>query len=134
MSVAHFNTVTEARKHIGDLMNAAESGRPATIRRNLHRAALVDAERLRASLAQLLPSAELVSENDGWSIFLPGLPIATDGASFDEALDEMVLALREYADDWSDHLLHAPNHAQNWGLVQLIELSNDEQLREWLQQ
>ena len=134
MSVAHFDTLTEARKHIGDLMNAAESGRPASIRRKLHRAALVDAERLRAALAQLLPSAELVPENDGWSVFLPGLPIAADGASFDDALDEMVLALREYADDWSDHLLHAPNHAKNWGLVQLVELSSDDQLKAWLQQ
>jgi hypothetical protein len=135
MTATHFDTVTDARKHFSDLINAAESGRPATIRRDRRRAALVDAARLRDALARLLPAgAEVVAEAGGWSVILPGLPIAADGASFDEALDETVVALREYAEDWSDHLLHAPNHAQNWGLVQLIELSTDDQLEEWLQQ
>ena len=44
----------------------------------------------------------------------------------------MVDALREYAQDWQDHLLTAVNHRDNWGLVQLISLSDDEKLREWL--
>ena len=78
--------------------------------------------------------AEVVAEGDGWSILLPGLPLAADGESFEEALDEMVAALREYAEDWADHLRHASNHEQNWSLVQIIDLSSDEQLRDWLQQ
>jgi hypothetical protein len=44
----------------------------------------------------------------------------------------MIDALREYADDWQDHLYNVPNHADNWGLVHLIALSSDDQLREWL--
>jgi hypothetical protein len=44
----------------------------------------------------------------------------------------MVAALREYAEDWPEHLLEAPNHKENWGLVQMISLSTDEQLRAWL--
>jgi hypothetical protein len=44
----------------------------------------------------------------------------------------MVEALREYAQDWQDRLLNAPNHRENWGLVQLVELSTDEELRTWL--
>lgn len=44
----------------------------------------------------------------------------------------MVDALREYAEDWQDRLLDAPDHGENWGLVQLISLSDDDQLREWL--
>lgn len=135
MSAVSFNTVTEARKHFRALIDAAETGRPATVRRDNHRAAIVDADRLRDALAARVPSgAQVVAEGGGWSVFLPGLPIAADSATFDDALDEMVSALREYADDWSDHLLHAPNHADNWVLVQLIELSTDEQLRSWLQQ
>jgi len=58
--------------------------------------------------------------------------VAADGASFDDAIDEMIDALREYAEDWQDHLLDAPNHRDNWGLVQLISLSDDEQLHDWL--
>jgi hypothetical protein len=74
----------------------------------------------------------VVSEEGGWSAFVPGLPVAADGASFDEAIDEVVLALREYAQDWYDRLQHAPNHRENWGIVQLVGLSTDEQLRDWL--
>jgi predicted RNase H-like HicB family nuclease len=74
----------------------------------------------------------VVQEGDGWSVFIPGVPVAADGATFDEAITEMADALQEYADDWQDHLQHAPNHRENWGLVQLISLSNAEQLREWL--
>jgi hypothetical protein len=44
----------------------------------------------------------------------------------------MIVALREYAEDWQDRLLDAPNHANNWALVQLITLSSEVQLREWL--
>jgi predicted RNase H-like HicB family nuclease len=130
----HYDTVSEARAHFSALIDAAEAGVPATVRRDRRRAAVVDAERLRHFLVTVRPArAEVVAEGDGWSILLPGLPIAADGETFEEALDEMVVALREYAEDWADHLRHAPNHEQNWGLVQIIDLSSDEQLRDWLQ-
>jgi predicted RNase H-like HicB family nuclease len=105
----------------------------ATVRRESATTAVLDAARLRYFLASVVPSrAEVVQEGDGWSVFIPGLPVAADGATFDEAIDEMVEALREYAQDWQDRLLRAPNHRENWGLVQLISLSDDDQLREWL--
>lgn len=133
MSATHFDTLSQARAHVKDLLDASEAGRPATIRRGARRSAVVDAERLRAALAILRPSgAEAVAEDDGWAIVMPGLPVAADGPSLDEAMDEMVDALREYAEDWSERLHLAPNHADNWGLVQLIELSSDDQLRDWL--
>ena len=130
----HYDTVSEARAHFSALIDAAEAGVPATVLRDRRRAAVVDAERLRHFLVTVRPArAEVVAEGDGWSVLLPGLPIAADGETFEEALDEMVVALREYAEDWADHLRHAPNHEQNWGLVQIIDLSSDEQLRDWLQ-
>jgi predicted RNase H-like HicB family nuclease len=58
--------------------------------------------------------AQVVAEAGGWSVFIPGLPVAADGATLDEALDEMTLAQREYAEDWQNRLLDAPNHANNW--------------------
>jgi predicted RNase H-like HicB family nuclease len=76
--------------------------------------------------------AQVVQEAGGWSVFIPGLPVAADGETFEQAITEMVAALRDYAEDWQDHLLHAPNHRDNWGLVQMISLSSDEQLRGWL--
>jgi predicted RNase H-like HicB family nuclease len=133
MSAVHYDSYSEARAHLKDLLDAAERGRVATVRRDAVQAAVVDVERLRRFLASVSPSrAEVVAEAGGWSIFIPGLPIAADGATFDEAVAEMIVALREYAEDWQERLLDAPNHRENWGLVQLISLSDDEQLRDWL--
>ncbi|NMO54154.1 prevent-host-death protein [Actinoplanes sp. TBRC 11911] len=133
MSAVHYESYTEARTHLKALLDAAERGRVATVRRESRTTAFVDQERLRHFLAAVTPSrAEIVAEGGGWSVFIPDLPVAADGATVDEALSEMIVALREYAEDWQDRLLDAPNHSANWGLVQLISLSDDNQLREWL--
>lgn len=133
MPQIHYDSYTEARSKLKDLLDAAEKGQVATIRRDTATAVVLDAERLRQYLASVVPSrAQVVQEAGGWSVFIPGLPVAADGGTFEEAITEMVVALREYAEDWQDHLLHAPNHRENWGLVQLIGLSRDEQLRSWL--
>jgi predicted RNase H-like HicB family nuclease len=133
MSITHYDSYTDARAHLKDLLDAAERGRVATVRRDARRTAVVDVERLRTSLATLSPSrAQVVSEAGGWSVFIPGLPVAADGATFDEAITEMIDGLREYAEDWQERLLDAPNHRNNWALVQLISLSTDDQLRDWL--
>ena len=126
------DSYSQARSHLKDLLDAAERGVPATVLREGSVAAVVDAERLRAELARLCRPAEVVAEAEGWSVFVPGVPVAADGATLDEALDEMVEALREYAVDWQDHLREAANHRGNWALVQLIALSGDDQLRAWL--
>ncbi|HEV2370641.1 MAG TPA: prevent-host-death protein [Streptosporangiaceae bacterium] len=133
MSAVHFDSYTDARNHLKDLLDAAENGQVATVRRESATTAMLDAARLRHFLASVVPSrAEVFQEAGGWSVFIPGLPVAADGVTFDEAIAEMIEALREYAQDWQDRLLHAPNHRENWGLVQLISLSGDEQLRSWL--
>lgn len=133
MSAVHYDSYTDARAHLKDLLDAAEKGHVATVRRETAKTAVVDVERLRRFLSSLVPSrAQVVPEGDGWSVFIPGLPVAADGATFDEAITEMIEALREYADDWQERLLDAPNHQENWGLVQLISLSDDDQLTDWL--
>ena len=133
MAALHYDSYSEGRTHLKDLLDAAERGRLATVRRESATAAVVDVDRLRHFLSSVILSrAEAVPEADGWSIFLPGLPVGADGATFEEAITEMIEALREYADDWQDRLLEAPNHRENWGLVQLIGLSDDEELRSWL--
>lgn len=133
MSITHYDSYTDARAHLKDLLDAAERGRVATVRRDAGKTAVVDVERLRSALASLSPSrAQVIPEAGGWSVLIPGLPIAADGATFDEAVTEMIDALRDYAEDWQERLLDAPNHQNNWILVQLISLSDDDQLREWL--
>ncbi len=133
MTTLAFDSYSEGRAHFKELLDAAESGRPALVRRDGSPSAVVDAERLRALLTEsLVVHSSVVAEAGGWSIFVAGVPVAADGASFDEALEEMVDALRDYAEDWQDHLLNAPNHRDNWALVQLVSLSENDQLKEWL--
>lgn len=60
---------------------------------------------------------------------MPDLPVAADGATLHEAIDEMVVALREYAADWDDHLHRAPNHRDNEKLVRVIRHASDDNLR-----
>lgn len=128
-----YRSSREAREHFKELLDAADGGRPATIARGKRRVAAVDADRLVYFLIKVHPSgAVAVAENDGWSVFIPGLPVAADGITLDEAVEEMVEALRDYAEDWVDRLHAAPNHADNWGLVQIVGLASDEQLRGWL--
>jgi hypothetical protein len=130
--VSSYLSYSEARAHLKGLLDDAQAGRPALVRRGQERVAVVNAGRLRDLLGVVTQPAEVVPESDGWSIFIPGVPVAADGASFDDAVEEMLVALREYAADWQDHLLHAPNHRNAWGLVQLVAMSDDHQLREWL--
>ncbi len=132
MAVLSYKSYSEARGHFKDLLDAAARGRPVVVHRDRSAAAVVDADRLRRALGRICPKAEVVKEAGGWSVFIPGVPVAADGADFGDALKEMVDALREYAEDWFDRLLDAPNHRENWALVQLVALSNDEQLGEWL--
>src|ERR1017187_4419120 len=133
MPEVHYDSYTEARSNLKNLLDAAESGQVATVRRDSATTAVLDAARLRYFLASVVPSrAQVIREAGALSAFIPGLPVAADGATFDDAITDMIDALRDYAHDWQDHLLNAPNHRDNWGLVQLISLSDDEQLREWL--
>lgn len=128
-----YRSAREAREHFKDILDAADDGRPATVTRDDRRVAALDADRLVRFLTATRPSnAQAVAENDGWSLFIPGIPVAADGATLDEAVEEMIDALRDYAGAWSDRLRLAPNHADNWGLVQIVSLATDDQLRDWL--
>jgi 2-methylisocitrate lyase-like PEP mutase family enzyme len=131
-SIADYSSVAEARKHFKVLLDAAATGLPSHLHREAQHLAVVDAERLVQHLARALPRAEVVHEAGGWSVFIPGVPIAADGSTFAEAVDEMVQALREYAADWVRRLHGTPNHAGNWALVQVVSLSDDEHLAQWV--
>jgi predicted RNase H-like HicB family nuclease len=113
MPPVHYDTYTEARNNLKDVLDAAENGQVATIRRDATIAVVLDAGLLQHFLVSVVPSrAQVVEEAGGWSVFIPGLPVAADGGTFEEAITDMVAALREYAEDWQDHLLHVPNHRE----------------------
>ncbi|KSU67229.1 prevent-host-death protein [Arthrobacter sp. NIO-1057] len=130
---AHYPTLRAAREHLKDVMDVAMNGLPVSVTRGGDQFSAIDTKRLLKFLLETVPSdAQVVPEADGWSVFLPRYPISADGATYDEALDEMVLALRDYAQAWTERLRLASNHENNWGLVQLIDIASDDQLKAWL--
>jgi len=64
-------------------------------------------------------------DETGWSFFLPGLPIQGRGETFELARDALVASMRAYARAWT-----GPQNS----LVDLIALSCDENLYDWLTQ
>lgn len=133
-SVIHYEGVKQARDCFSGILDAAEQGRMSLVSRRGQTAAVVDAGRLRYMLSQIIVprGAQVIEEGGCWTAFLPGLPLAAEEATFDEAIDELIEAMREYAEDWQQRLSSAPNHRENWGLVKFVELADDQQLREWL--
>lgn len=129
----HFETFTAARAQLRGVLDAAHEGLVTTVVRENERFVVVTAESLRQDLARLSPSrAAVVAEGGGWSAVLPGVPVHGDADTFDGAIDDLIDALRDYAEDWNVRLHRAPNHEQHRSLVTLVELSDDDQLRDWL--
>jgi hypothetical protein len=91
-------------------------------------------DRLHAYFSRTVsPHVRVTREDDRTIAFREGRPFVSEGADVDGALADLPLLLREYAEDWDDRLESAPNHTGNWAVVQLINLSTDEQLLEWLE-
>lgn len=129
----HFDSFTSARTNLRSVLDAAHEGLITTVTRENERFVVVTADALRRELTQLLPSrAAVVAEGGGWSALLPGVPVHGDADTFDAAIDDLIDALREYAEDWNARLHRAPNHQQHRSLVELVELSDDAQLRAWI--
>ena len=133
MSVTSYDGFTVARTNLKPILDTARTGRLVTVTRGPDVSAVVSAVRLRQFLAATVPSrARVVYEDGACVVFIPGLAVAAEASTFDEAITEMLDGLRDYAEDWDSHLADAPNHAENWGLVNLVRLSDDDQLRAWL--
>lgn len=132
-AASHFGTFTETRKNLRSVLDSAHAGRVTTVQRDAERFAVVDADRLLSTLMRLRPAdATVVAEGGGWSAVLPGLPVHGDGPTFEDAVNDLLEALREYADDWNARLLDAPIHREHWAVVELTQLASDDQLRAWL--
>ncbi|MBI3430135.1 MAG: prevent-host-death protein, partial [Actinobacteria bacterium] len=66
------------------------------------------------------------------SMWIVGLPISSQGSSFNEAGTELIEALRDYAQTWVEELKNYPNHKEKWGIANLVLLSTDDELRTFL--
>lgn len=128
-----FDSYTDTRTHLRGAFDAAEAGRTVIAERDGVHFVLIEAQRLRSLLEPVCPAnAVVVAEGGGWSAFLPGVPVSGEGEDLDAAVADLVDALRDYAEDWNDHLSSAPNHIQHRALVMLVEVSSDDELVAWL--
>ncbi|MGK0741634.1 hypothetical protein ACSHWG_07110 [Leucobacter sp. Z1108] len=130
-----YPSYTDTRIHLREVFDAVEHGRTVTMRRDSKSVSVVmGAERLRQYFFDTVsPRVEVSFENGGAIALMEGRPFASEGLTVEDALSDLILSLREYAEDWEDHLQPAPNHAGAWALVQLIKLSSDAELLEWLE-
>ncbi len=130
--VADYGSYTETRTHLKDVLDATAQGRTVTVRRDDQVTAVMPAEKLRQFFFHAVsPHVEIFKENGAVVALMKNRPFVSEGADVEDALADLILSLREYAEDWEDRLQHAPNHASAWALVQLVKLSTDEQLLEW---
>lgn len=60
-------------------------------------------------------------------------PVGVEGRTVEAAITDLAMRLHEHALDWDERLCLAPNHVQNWALVQLVNLSTDEELVDWIE-
>ncbi len=60
------------------------------------------------------------------------MPLHGDGSTREEAIENALAAMREYADLWEDEYSHWPNHADNGAFVTMVQGSTGAELREWL--
>ena len=130
-----FLSYTDTRNRLKEVLDAADQGVPIGVERHGRRIVVMDMARVAELLADSprLRRPEAVAEGGGWAVFLPGTPVAADGADLEEATEEFVAALREYAADWIERLRFAPNHARHWPLVHFVSLSSDADLTGWVQ-
>ena len=124
-------TATAVRQSWAATLNAAAAARPVVFHRGQQGFALLPAQLLRDVMRRAVPAPEVVAEDDGWTVVLPGHPVAADGSTLDEALRDFVHALRDYAAAWDDRLHRAPNHQHAAALVQYVYVSDDEDLLRW---
>ncbi len=133
MPAVQYDRFTDARTHLKDLLDAAGEGRPAAVVRHDRSTVLVDRHRFVHYLMALNANrVQLIPDDDTWLAVVADSPVAAEGDDAADAIDELIDALREYAEDWSARLRLAPNHERNWGLVQLVDHSTDDELRSWM--
>lgn len=131
---ADYPTFAGTRERLKEVLDATAQGRTVTVGRGSEVSAVMPLDKIRRHFFRTVsPRTTIFREDDRVVALMEGRPFAAEGSSVDEAISELIDALREYAVYWDDHYQHAPNHAQNWALVQLIKFSTDEQLNEWLE-
>lgn len=138
--ILHYDTLTESREHLPEVIDAAQGGLMVCMRRGRSRkhaqdgpVSVVKTAVLRNILETLVAVDSEYEPSDGlYTVAVTGYPLATEGESWSAAVGELVDDIRVYCDDWVSRLRHAPNHEGNVPLVYMAQAMTDAELHEWL--
>lgn len=126
-------TVRSARDNFRDVLDSAQDAQPSTVVRNGHEFVVIDKSPLINFLQTTArPKALITYEDEASVVVLEDLPFAAEANSLEEAVSLLIEDLRDYAEHWAGDFQHAPNHKNNWGLVTVINLLNDDDLSKWI--
>jgi hypothetical protein len=121
----------EARDHWREILDRAEGGVVSVVRRTSP-VVVAPREVIARALAALHPFDVQVSVSDSQvSMWLEQAPVHGAGATYEQAEEEFLDALLDYAELWVDELRSAPNHRDNEGLVTQVLMygENRDELR-----
>ncbi len=127
--------ITDARAAISEIYSTAERHLVVRINREGDApVAVIRNDNLKEALQALCPLDPQVrfSKNGTVSMWIDGLPVSSQGSSLPEAENELIGALRDYAQTWVEELKNYPNHKDRWGIANLVMLSSDSELSEFL--
>ncbi|MHB8395283.1 MAG: hypothetical protein ACYDC5_12490 [Candidatus Dormibacteria bacterium] len=112
----------DARDNFSAVMQTAARGDLAVVRRE-QPVVLVRRDVYDAVLANAAPFNVLSSVREGQVTFwLDSVPVHGSGPSLEDAEDDFLDALIDYADLWTKELRHAPNHQGNGELVRRVAM------------
>jgi hypothetical protein len=125
--------LADARKMLSALLAWVSSGSGNVVviePRGKRAAVLVDAEEQAQVLARAFPfSPEVFFHDDSVAVWLPELAVFGQGETLDEAKEDLVDAVLDYADSWYDENLRAaPMHAARAGWLQRIRLAGPDRV------
>ncbi len=130
-----YRSISAARSAISEIYNTAERNLAVGItRENDVPVAVIRQDHLKKALQALcLLQPQVRFSSDGAvSMWLDGLPVSGQGESFDAAGQDLIDSLRDYAKTWIEELRDYPNHKNRWDVVNLVLLSNDDEMRVFL--
>lgn len=127
--------ISAARDDIGQIYSTVERHLVVGISRGTDAPVAVirrdDLKKALQSLCPLEPQVRFSKEGEV-SMWIDDLPVNSQGINLEEAEQSLIEALRDYAKTWVEDLKEYPNHKHRWDIVNLVLLSDDEELRVFL--
>lgn len=128
--VREYLKIGEARARFKELYDSAGRHVPTVMQRDADTPVVtVRRDDFLKALRALCPIEPQVSfSGTGVSMWIEGVPVSAQGEDLSAAESALLESLRAYADTWVDDLSRYPNHEEQWGLVNLVLLSADDEL------